>query len=103
MTATPTRSTAAVWRPGDPVGDRRFVSIGDLPLERGGELPGVTVAYETWGTRSPRGVLRTEIVSLPPGEDGMKTSAPVMNGSAASTGIGADRSVAPSRLCCSGT
>ena len=28
MTATPTRSTAAVWRPGDPVGDRRFVAIG---------------------------------------------------------------------------
>ena len=30
MTATPTRSTAAVWRPGDPVGDRRFAAIGDL-------------------------------------------------------------------------
>ena len=55
MTATPTRSTAAVWRPGDPVGDRRFVSIGDLALERGGELPAVTVAYETWGTLSPSG------------------------------------------------
>ena len=50
MTATPTRSTAAVWRPGDPVGDRRFAAIGDLALERGGVLPDVTVAYETWGT-----------------------------------------------------
>ena len=50
MTATPTRSTAAVWRPGDPVGDRRFAAIGALALERGGVLPDVTVAYETWGT-----------------------------------------------------
>ena len=55
MTATPTRSTAAVWRPGDPVGDRRFVGIGALTLEHGGLLPDVTVAYETWGTLSPSG------------------------------------------------
>ena len=55
MTATPTRSTAAVWRPGDPVGDRRFAAIGDLALEHGGVLPDVTVAYETWGTLSPSG------------------------------------------------
>ena len=55
MTATPTRSTAAVWRPGDPVGERRFASIGDLVLEREGVLPDVTVAYETWGTLSPSG------------------------------------------------
>ena len=55
MTATPTRSGAAVWRPGDPVGDRRFVEVGALHLERGGVLPEVTVAYETWGTLSPTG------------------------------------------------
>lgn len=55
MTATPTRSTAAVWRPGDPVGDRRFATIGELALEHGGMLPDVTVAYETWGTPSPSG------------------------------------------------
>ncbi len=55
MTATPTRSTAAVWRPGDPVGDRRFAAVGDLALERGGVLPDVTIAYETWGTLSPSG------------------------------------------------
>jgi homoserine O-acetyltransferase len=55
MTATPTRSTAAVWRPGDPVGDRRFAAIGDLALERGGVLPDLTIAYETWGTLSPSG------------------------------------------------
>ena len=58
MTATPTRSTAAVWRPGDPVGDRRFAAIGALSLERGGVLPDVTVAYETWGTLSPRATTR---------------------------------------------
>ncbi|MCK9895855.1 homoserine O-acetyltransferase [Frankia sp. AgB32] len=39
------------WRAGvDPVGHRRFVELpGSLPLERGGRLPDVTVAYETWG------------------------------------------------------
>ncbi len=55
MTATPTRSTAAAWRPGDPEGDRRFAAVGDLRLERGGVLPDVTIAYETWGTLSPSG------------------------------------------------
>ncbi len=53
MTATPTRTTGAVWRPGDPVGDRRFAAVGDLALERGGVLPDVRLAYETWGTLSP--------------------------------------------------
>lgn len=38
------------WREGDPVGDRLFQSIGALQLERGGELPTVRVAYETFGT-----------------------------------------------------
>ncbi len=31
------------------MGDRRFAAIGDLDLELGGRLEGVTVAYETWG------------------------------------------------------
>jgi len=39
------------WVEGDPAGDRRFL---DLPVpfrpERGGVLPGMRVAYETWGT-----------------------------------------------------
>ncbi len=43
------------WRDGDPVGDRRFVRIGPLPLEAGGVLPNVRIAYETWGTLSPTG------------------------------------------------
>ena len=55
MTATPTRSTAAVWRPATPWASVGSPSIGDLALERGGVLPDVTVAYETWGTLSPSG------------------------------------------------
>ncbi len=38
------------WREGDPVGQRQFASIGAMTLERGGELPSVRVAYETYGT-----------------------------------------------------
>ena len=37
------------WRLGDPVGDRRFVPVGDVALERGGAVPEVVIAYETWG------------------------------------------------------
>jgi homoserine O-acetyltransferase/O-succinyltransferase len=37
------------WRDGDPVGRRRFVDIGTVPLERGGEVPDVRMAYECWG------------------------------------------------------
>jgi homoserine O-acetyltransferase len=43
---------SGAWRPGDPVGDRKFVTIAaDHPfaLEGGGTLDHVTVAYETWG------------------------------------------------------
>ena len=38
------------WRDGDHPGDRLFQSIGPVTLERGGHLPSVRVAYETWGT-----------------------------------------------------
>ena len=39
---------------GDPAGDRRFVDLdGPVRLERGGALPAVRVAYETWGTLAP--------------------------------------------------
>jgi homoserine O-acetyltransferase/O-succinyltransferase len=41
---------SAAWRPGDDPGDRQFVTLPrPLALEAGGELPSVTVAYETWG------------------------------------------------------
>ncbi len=49
------------WQPGDPVGDRRFADLGALPLEwsttvwADGALPGVRLAYETWGELSPAG------------------------------------------------
>ena len=42
------------WREGDPVGHRRFVSIGDVRLESGAVLPGARIAYESWGRLSPR-------------------------------------------------
>jgi homoserine O-acetyltransferase len=38
------------WREGDPAGDRQFVSIGSLALERGDTLGNVRIAYETFGT-----------------------------------------------------
>jgi homoserine O-acetyltransferase len=37
------------WREGDPVGGRRFANIGALELERGGHIPHVRIAFETWG------------------------------------------------------
>ena len=43
------------WREGDPPGARRFVPIGSVPLEMGGTLPSVRLAYETWGTPAPDG------------------------------------------------
>ncbi|MEU9332774.1 homoserine O-acetyltransferase [Streptomyces sp. NPDC048290] len=42
------------WREGDPPGRRRWwAAPGPLPLEAGGELPGVRLAFETWGTLAP--------------------------------------------------
>jgi len=39
------------WREGDDPGRRRWAALPDpLPLEAGGELPGVRIAFETWGT-----------------------------------------------------
>ncbi|MGL5816608.1 MAG: homoserine O-acetyltransferase MetX [Phycicoccus sp.] len=55
MTSTVERGTQAWWRPGDPVGARCFQAVGDLPLERGGLVPDVVLAYETWGTLAPSG------------------------------------------------
>lgn len=46
--APPVPVTGA-WRPGDPVGDRRFARIGDLDAEAGGTVTDAVLAYETWG------------------------------------------------------
>jgi homoserine O-acetyltransferase len=43
------------WREGDPVGRRSFVALGGMTLERGGVLPSVRVAYESWGTLNAAG------------------------------------------------
>ncbi len=43
------------WREGDPVAARKFVDIGAVELERGGVLPSVRVAYESWGTLNAAG------------------------------------------------
>ncbi|MCA0145737.1 homoserine O-acetyltransferase [Blastococcus sp. LR1] len=46
----------AGWVEGDPAGDRRFLDLpGPFALDRGGELPAVRVAYETWGTLAADG------------------------------------------------
>jgi homoserine O-acetyltransferase len=40
------------WKPGDPVGNRRFHTIATtrpLALDGGGRLSDITIAYETWG------------------------------------------------------
>lgn len=46
---------SGAWQPGDEPGERRFCEVGALELESGLDLPGVTVAYETWGTLAPDG------------------------------------------------
>ncbi|MGI8717196.1 MAG: homoserine O-acetyltransferase MetX [Lapillicoccus sp.] len=54
MTITPgPRLVTGAWRDGDDKGQRSFVEVGDIALERGGALPGVRVAYESWGRLNP--------------------------------------------------
>ncbi|MFJ8768068.1 homoserine O-acetyltransferase MetX [Streptomyces clavifer] len=44
------------WREGDPPGRRSWVALdGPLRLESGATLPGVRLAYETWGRLAPDG------------------------------------------------
>ena len=37
------------WRDGDPAGERRFAALGAFTTEGGRELPGIRLAFETWG------------------------------------------------------
>ncbi|MFJ9554615.1 homoserine O-acetyltransferase [Nocardiopsis sp. NPDC101807] len=56
MTVAPGRPAAGGWRDGDPAGDRRWVRLEEpLPLESGQTLPGVRIAYETWGRPDAHG------------------------------------------------
>ncbi|MEU4148780.1 homoserine O-acetyltransferase [Streptomyces sp. NPDC026659] len=51
--ALPSAATGA-WREGDPAGRRQwYAARAPLPLEAGGELPGVRLAFETWGRLAP--------------------------------------------------
>ncbi|MYZ06244.1 homoserine O-acetyltransferase [Streptomyces sp. SID2999] len=50
----PLPPVTGAWRDGDPAGRRRRHTAGTpLPLEAGGELPGVRLAFETWGRLAP--------------------------------------------------
>ncbi len=46
---------SAAWREGDEPGGRQFANLGPLPLDLGGSLPDVRVAYETYGTLNADG------------------------------------------------
>jgi homoserine O-acetyltransferase/O-succinyltransferase len=58
--------TSGAWRPGDPVAARRFAELGSIDLELGGHLPGVRLAYETWGRpqRDERGQITNTVLVL---------------------------------------
>ncbi|MEE6281958.1 homoserine O-acetyltransferase [Georgenia sp. MJ170] len=47
--------TSGAWHPEGGAGNRRFVDLGALPLEAGGRLPHVRLAYETWGELNAAG------------------------------------------------
>ncbi len=42
------------WREGQDPGRRQFLDVGPMTLERGGRLPSVRVAFETWGELNGR-------------------------------------------------
>jgi len=47
---------SGAWREGDDPGRRQWVTLpAPLALEAGGELPGVRIAYETWGSLNAAG------------------------------------------------
>ncbi|MEU6523562.1 homoserine O-acetyltransferase [Streptomyces sp. NPDC046924] len=55
-TPVPLPPVTGAWQEGDPPGRRQWHAPGTpLPLEAGGELPGVQLAFETWGRLAPDG------------------------------------------------
>jgi len=50
MSAEVNARVTGAWLESHDPGDRVFANIGDLELESGEILPGVTIAYQTWGT-----------------------------------------------------
>ncbi|MFI9103096.1 homoserine O-acetyltransferase [Streptomyces fildesensis] len=55
-TGVPLPPASGAWGEGDPPGRRQWhMWEKPLPLEAGGELPGVRLAYETWGQLTPDG------------------------------------------------
>ncbi|MFC9842526.1 homoserine O-acetyltransferase [Streptomyces sp. NPDC060223] len=54
--AVPLPPASGAWREGDPPGRRQWhTPAKPVPLEAGGELPGVRLAFETWGRLAPDG------------------------------------------------
>ncbi|MGW2763262.1 homoserine O-acetyltransferase MetX [Streptomyces sp. NPDC001275] len=52
--ALPRPPASGAWRAGEPPGRRRWHGLRrPLPLEAGGELAGVRLAFETWGRLAP--------------------------------------------------
>ncbi|MFF0777816.1 homoserine O-acetyltransferase [Streptomyces sp. NPDC003720] len=50
----PLPPASGAWREGDPPGRRQWYERdAPIPLEVGGELPGVRLAFETWGRPAP--------------------------------------------------
>ena len=43
------------WREGFPVGERRFLDVGDVTVAAGTTIPSVRVAFQTWGTLNEQG------------------------------------------------
>ena len=44
---------SGAWRDGDPAGDRRFTGVGTITTEAGARIPGVRIAWESWGELAP--------------------------------------------------
>ena len=64
MSAAGPPPASGAWSEGDPPGGRRCADRGPQVLEAGGALPGVRVAYETWGEPrlGPGGVTNAVLV-----------------------------------------